>query len=162
MTVSPNSRKEITGRHVLIAVVLFFGLVIAVNAYFITVAVKSFRGEDVKGSYRQGLDYNQRLSERADEKALGWIVRGNVVEGDISNLVFSLQDETGSPVTDLHVKGRLRHPTNRALDIVLEFDEASAGVYRAEYSAQKGQWRFIGDARKSNKKFSFEYDVSAQ
>lgn len=162
MTVSQKPQKEITGRHVLIAVILFFGLIISVNAYFITAAVKSFRGEDVKGSYRQGLDYDQRISERAQERALGWIVRGNVVNGDVSNLLFSLSDETGTPVTNLFIKGRLRHPTDRALDLPITFEESSAGIYQADFTVKNGQWRFVGEARKGDKKLSFEYDVIVQ
>ncbi len=162
MTVSQKPQKEITGRHVLIAVILFFGLIISVNAYFITAAVKSFRGEDVKGSYRQGLDYDQRISERAQERALGWVVRGNVINGDVSNLLFSLSDETGTPVRNLFVKGRLRHPTDRALDLPLTFEESSAGIYQADFTVKNGQWRFVGEAQKGDQKLSFEYDVIVQ
>jgi len=54
--------------------------VTSVNALFITKAVSSFTGEDVKKSYLQGLDYNTTIQTRSAQATLGWNVAANVVE----------------------------------------------------------------------------------
>ena len=68
----PKKQRELTGKHVLLMLVAFFGVIIVTNVIFINAAVTSFRGEDVKGSYRQGLEYNETLETRKSEGQLGW------------------------------------------------------------------------------------------
>lgn len=159
MTRLNTDEKKLTGRHVLIALLTFFGVIIAINAYFITAAVKSFRGEDVKRSYRQGLDYNQRILARAEEQSLGWVVKGNLVEKNPPELVFSISDQTGDPIYDAVITGVLRHPTDLALDIPVEFKPGAKGVYRTKIAIEPGTWRFVGKVVKNDQALSFQYDI---
>ncbi|MHA1599926.1 MAG: FixH family protein, partial [Alphaproteobacteria bacterium] len=47
--------KVLTGRHVLIMVLAFFGLVIAANVIFVVLAWQSWSGLSTDDAYRRGL-----------------------------------------------------------------------------------------------------------
>ncbi|MBL4870808.1 MAG: FixH family protein [Robiginitomaculum sp.] len=111
--------RPFTGRHMLILMVSFFGVIVAVNVFMMYKAVTTFRGEDVKQSYRQGLDYNKTLSKRAKQMARGWSANINI-NGHILSL--RLQDENGLPVRGLKVEGVLKHPVETDLDTLLLFE----------------------------------------
>lgn len=59
----PGPEKgRITGWHVLIAVVLFFGVVIGVDTVFMVKAYSTFSGEVASNPYEAGLAFNKTLS----------------------------------------------------------------------------------------------------
>jgi nitrogen fixation protein FixH len=161
MTKVDKPQRELTGRHVLIALLAFFGVIIAINGYFITMAVLSFRGEDVKRSYLQGVEYNQRIEARAGEYALGWSVKGNVTDGGDPELIFELSDKAGKPIIDAVVSGVLRHPTDRDLDKAITLAAEGNGRYRASLISDNGARRFMGTAKKNDDVFVFQYDVNS-
>lgn len=151
---SVKAKKELTGRHVLLMVVAFFAVIIAVNAYFITAAVQSFRGEDVPRSYRQGLEYNQTIAARATQDEMGWTVRINNVGKDII-LVF--QDSSGRAVSDLNITGKLRHPVDTDQDHPVMFSNEGSGHYRAQsVEASNGRWILVANAQNTDQHFKFE------
>lgn len=160
--IKTKNQKTLTGRHVLLMVIAFFGVIIAVNTVFIYFAVDSFRGEDVKGSYRQGLDYNQRIEARSNEQTLGWTVKSNIVEGDKTELVFSIADARSQQLLGLGLTGTLRHPTDRKRDITLNFAQSPNGTYRSDINADPANWRFMGQAQRGEDTFLFESDVIIQ
>src|SRR5579872_6722158 len=101
--------RQLTGRHVLIWFVAFFGVIFATNAYFITVAVQSFRGEDEAKPYLQGIEYNDTLMRRARQRMLGWNasisaarLRSGVVEVSVG-----LHDAHGAPESVTRMSGLL-------------------------------------------------------
>ena len=123
MTTQERPQRELTGRHVLFMVVAFFVVIIAVNTYFITAAVTSFRGEDVKGSYRQGLEYNQTIAARELQYSLGWTITANVTkDAGEAYIIVSAVDENGRVLRGLNFDSFLRHPTDlkQDKDIIVE------------------------------------------
>lgn len=140
MSYVPPMIKPITGKHVLIAFVLFFGVIIAVNATMITLGAKSFPGEDAKKSYLQGLKYNETLVSRQHARDLGWqaSVRADRATGAV---VVDLRDRQGQPLASGQLSGLLRHPTNANRDVVLVFQPEAAGRYRVTGVAlTPGRW----------------------
>ena len=65
-------KNEITGRHVLYAILAFFLTVTAVDAFMIYKAVSTFGGIETQDAYRKGLQYNQRLEAEKVRRASGW------------------------------------------------------------------------------------------
>lgn len=63
-----RTRKGIDGRHVLLGLVAFFGVMFVVNAIFVYFAVATFSGGDTSNPYQKGLHYDQMLE--ADECGL--------------------------------------------------------------------------------------------
>jgi nitrogen fixation protein FixH len=125
--------KQLTGRHVLFMLLAFFGVMIAVNTYFTVVAVKSFRGEDVPRSYRQGLEYNQTLAERAEQSRSGWTAAVNLIKTDTRSfrIVLEFRDKDNRTVSGLNIIAKLRHPVDTDFDEVLTFSDTGNGRYVA-------------------------------
>ncbi|MAC89398.1 FixH family protein [Maricaulis sp.] len=134
-----NPFNPLRGWHVLILILMFFGVTIGVNATFVTLALSSHPGEDVPRSYVQGLNYNDTLDRRNAQAALGWSARVNQVDGD---LVLAIDDADGAAVAGLELAGQLIHPADTGADCDLAFTEARPGVYRSTLPCgEAGDWR---------------------
>ena len=151
---------KLTGRHVLTILILFFGIIIMISIVFTTLAVKSFRGEDIKQSYRQGIEYNSALEARAAQSQLGWSVAVNVV-GDVSKrtLVVKLLDQSEAGLNGATFTGRLRHPVDTALDQPIIFETSGDGIARADISGLHGQWTLEADTIRGDHQFHFRRDL---
>ncbi|MEE2526525.1 FixH family protein [Hyphobacterium sp. HN65] len=132
--------REIKGRHVLIALLVFFGVIIAVDAFFVTTALRTFRGEDEPRSYVQGIRYNDVLERREEQAGLGWSATSVVTSTRVEIGVVDAQD---APVTGLVLDARLRHPADSGRDIELALTEISAGVYEADTEVPDGRWTLV-------------------
>jgi len=131
--------RPLTGWHVLAIIVAFFGVTIAVNATFITLAVRTHPGEDVPRSYVQGINYNETLERRRQQAELGWRARMNAVDGE---LLIEVRDAADATVTGLLLEGQLIHQADTSQDVVLAFEERRSGLYVAELpDVENGQWR---------------------
>lgn len=138
------SRFRVKGWHVLAGMIAFFGVIIAVNTVFITLAVGSFPGEETKRSYVQGLAYNDVIAEREAQAALGWRAAANLTP---TQVLISVVDADGVPVANLRFEGALQHPADMERDRVLAFEELRPGVYAADAQGlAEGQWRLTAEA----------------
>ncbi|MFQ5562789.1 MAG: FixH family protein [Parvularculaceae bacterium] len=122
---------RIKGWHVLAGVLAFFAVVIAANIVFMTLALRSFPGQEEEKPYLQGLNYNDALADRRRQEALGWraVVEEAARREDNAGLVaLSFEDRTGAPLDGLEVTGALERPASEAAHPV-EFVHTSAGRY---------------------------------
>ncbi|WP_421789724.1 FixH family protein [Hyphobacterium sp.] len=150
--------KEIKGYHVLIGLLIFFGVIIAVNAVFLTQALTTFRGEDERRSYMQGNNYNAVLDRRAAQAELGWTATSEVRSDGVT---LDIDQAGGQPVSGLVMEARLRHPADSNLDIELSLTETDAGIYRAVTAIPQGRWTLaVGTAE--GPPFELEQDVWLQ
>ena len=128
-----HAKGKLTGRHVLIMIVAFFGVMIAANVIFIRAALDTFPGVSEKKSYFQGLHYNDTLAERALQAELGWgaEVTEVVREGDAGRIVVRMsKDET--VLADLDLEGVLTRPVDDDDDQPLAFKSLGEGLYEAD------------------------------
>ncbi len=139
---------ELSGRHVLIAMLAFFAAVIAVNVAFAVIAVSSFPGEDVRRSYLQGLNYNDTIAARREQAALGWRATAEVRgDGDRALVEVVVRTRDGAPLGGATVTGELRWPTDSRRDHVLTFEPAGEGRYVAHVGPlHEGNWRLRAHA----------------
>ncbi|MEM8986882.1 MAG: FixH family protein [Pseudomonadota bacterium] len=139
---------EIKGRHVLIAFVAFFGVIISVNTVFITMAVRTFSGEEVPKSYLQGLNYNETLAERARQAALGWTaVAGFEAAPDGGQrLVIAIEDRGGAPVRGLTVSGVVKRPVFEREDVAFAAAPEGSGYAARLAALAPGIWEIDGAA----------------
>lgn len=158
MTGKSKRKKELTGWHVLACLLVFFGVTVAVNIYFTVVAVRSFRGEDVPRSYRQGLEYNQTLDARETQTQMGWRVRVNVTDND-TNLLVRVENKDGVVPAGVSVIGRMRHRTDTDLDAIVDFVPRGQGIFAADVSRLTGEYTLKGLAQNSETDFAFDYDL---
>lgn len=92
----------IRGIHVAVAMVSFFAVIIALDALFITFAIRSHPGEQVKNSYVLGLEFNKEIEKQAQQRALGWSAQAGLSD-DGSTLVVRLLDRDGAPLSGMSV-----------------------------------------------------------
>lgn len=140
---------KLTGRHVLAIVAGFFLTVIAANAIFITLAVKSFPGEQEKKSYLQGLAYNDRIEARAAQDALGWTaeIAGARLEDGAAEIDLFFTSSSATPISTLKVSGVIGRPADDGDDHSLEFLAVEPGRYRAVVDGMEpGAWRLAATA----------------
>jgi len=90
--------RPFTGRHAAILLVLFFGVVIAVNLTMARLASGSYGGEVVKNSYVASQNFNKWLGEAQRERSLGWTARAARSGGN--KVVVQLGILTGKSVTN--------------------------------------------------------------
>ncbi len=112
--------KGITGKHVLLYVVGFFLTIFIANGFFIYFAVDTFRGEDNKRSYRQGIEYNKTIARRRHQQELGWKAKIEIAD---NALFLSIKDAKGAPISGLKINAILKHPAEMDLDKKLKFTQ---------------------------------------
>jgi nitrogen fixation protein FixH len=129
--------RTVQGRHVLAALVAFFGVMMLVNAIFVYFAVATFSGGDTSKPYQKGLDYNQTIYADAAQTEHGWKAE---LDYRADTLTIRFVDRTGAPVTSLDVAVELTRPTTDKDDRRLILKEVSEGRYSAAIALPEGLW----------------------
>lgn len=141
MSTAVKKPFRLTGWHVLAMMVLFFGSISAVNAVMITLAVKSFPGEQQKKSYMQGLQYNEVLQARDAQDALGWTIfslDGESLPAHKTEIRLQVMDAAGLPVQGLAISGMIGRPATDRQDRDVSFAEGENGIYTVTISGLEG------------------------
>jgi len=148
--------RILTGRGVLLWLTGFFGLIFATNAAFITVAVKTFRGEDEQLPYLQGVEYNDTLAHRALQKKLGWQATISAVrhpDGSVRVSVSLRQPDGKAPPAE-RLSGELRHPSDENRDQALRLVSEGGGAYHADLpKVSRGIWDVVLKSDKGDAPF---------
>jgi nitrogen fixation protein FixH len=127
MSVMPKP-AGIRGIHVAAMMVAFFTVVVGLDALFITLAVRSHPGEQVRNSYVLGLEYNEELARRAKQQQLGWTVEAGLAD-DGATLSVRLRDATGHPLKGMAVALRVHVAGSRQDQEPVWLTEVSPGEY---------------------------------
>jgi len=146
--------RELKGWHVLVMILAFFGVTIGVNAIFVSYALSTFAGEDVKQPYQKGLEYNQNIAGKEAQAALGWqaTIAARREKSGESVFVLRLVNAENQPLSALDVDLRLRHPANAYLDRSLKLMPLGDGVYEARVAdLKRGQWDVMASTQSSEK-----------
>ncbi len=151
-----SSPREFTGRHMLFAMVGFFGVVIAVNVLMATLAGRSWTGLAVKNAYVASQHYNEVLDEARRQSELGWTSSLDVEGG---RPVLSVRDRRGEPVVGLAVSSRVERATHEGEDAAAAMIEERAGRYVAERALQPGLWLVRVEAGQADTHYRREFRV---
>lgn len=149
------AERRITGKHVLIGLIAFFGVVIAVNGVFTWFALDSWTGLAVEHSYQRGLAYNDELAAAERQRALGWrsgvrVAAAENAEGG-REVTVEMQGAGGAPLTGLGVTVTFLRPTHEGLDRTATAEETAPGVYTARLALPRdGRWNVELDVRAGN------------
>jgi nitrogen fixation protein FixH len=133
-----RSSFQLTGWHVLAAVVAFFAIVIAVDTAFMVFAYRTFPGQVSATPYEDGVAYNRKLAQLNAQAHLGWIPVATVAADGAVRL--DVRDKAGAPVRALTLAGRLERPATETGRIALAFRETEPGVYAARPGRLVGAW----------------------
>jgi nitrogen fixation protein FixH len=133
--------------------VLFFGIIIAVDTLFIMKAYKTFSGQVASNPYETGLTFNRTLAQRQKEAALGWNAGVETPAG--TSVIVSLKDRDGQPLTKLSLTGTLERPATEVGRQVLNFKPLGDGRYQAS-ARLDGAWDLRAAARDGSNLFEIE------
>lgn len=129
----------IKGRHVVMALIAFFGAMLIANGIFVYFAVATFSGGDTSNAYRKGLDYNETLAAAELQAARGW--QTDVAYDDkTTRLQLSFLDNNAVPITGLSIDAKLSRPATDKEDRAVELTELEQGVYAADIKLDPGLW----------------------
>ncbi len=141
---------RVTGRFVLFSMIGFFLVIFVTNGIFITLAVKSFPGEQEEKSYLQGVAYNDTLEARAEQAALGWTAELTDLRLDSETAAIELtfKSASGTPLSALALNAVLSRAVDDDHDRAVEFVPMGSGRYVAEVgNVAPGSWRLQATAR---------------
>lgn len=139
MTAKSWFADGIQGRHVLMGLAGFFGVMLIANAIFTYYAVVTFGGGDTSDPYRKGIRYNETITAAARQEERGWL--GLVAYSqDAGQVSLRLADGSGAAVAGLELGGTIGRPATDQEDIQVTFGEQSPGVYVAGVRLAPGQW----------------------
>ena len=140
-TTLPGAPREkgLTGRHVLIAFLSFFGVIFAVNGVLLHRALSTHGGVVANEPYMKGLEYNRRIEADERQAQLGW--NANTALTRAGQVTVAFADTEGRPVRGLAVTGVLGRPAANAEDVSMRFSETAPGLYVASAGGiDPGTW----------------------
>ena len=149
MTRDLTAPRQITGRFVLIVIVLFFAVVISVNVIMMRLAIVTLPGTEVDNAYSAGLAYQKEIQAAHQQDRRDWKVDAHIERqtDGIARLTVDAKARDGEPLAGLSISGRLERPTDRRADQVLEITEAGGGSYRGvAHGVAAGQWDLVIEA----------------
>ena len=145
-----SNEKKLTGKHVLLMLFVFFGVMLAVNFYFVYIAISSFPGEDVDNPYTQGLKYNETIASRDAQSELGWSAQiGLRGASGARELLIHIEDADGFGISYLTLHAELRRTISDKEDMELDLKLLGRGDYGAPIgSMSPGKWEVRLEAYK--------------
>lgn len=106
-----------TGKHVCWYFVAFFGVIVAVNAVMVTLAVRTHSGVVTDHAYEKGLAYNKVIDAEEKQKASG--LRG-VMDYKDGMLHFAIYDKANRPFSFDKATAAITRPTQAEMDFTVE------------------------------------------
>ena len=129
----------IEGRHVLLGLIVFFGVMFFANGALVYYAIGTFSGGDRPDPYRSGLHYNETIAAADRQAALGW--KTELAYDDTQGrLTLRFQDEAAAPVVGLNLAGTISRPATDREDQAIALEEVSQGLYAADIALAPGTW----------------------
>ena len=150
--------RPITGRHVTVWLVVFFGIVFAVNMAMATLAITSFGGTVVDNSYVASQHYNDWLAAGRAQRALGWQV--SAVQRSDGAVIVRALDAQGAPISDAELRGIARHPLGGAREQALQFVAIAPGEFVARSMLPTGRWQLYLTVGRGTQTARYRVDLS--
>ncbi len=137
----PQAKKQfqLTGGHVLAMLVVFFGIIFAVNALLVYQAETSWTGLLPGNGYEASIKYNAEAKKARAMLAKGWKTTLEVTPE--KRLAITLNTRDGKPVTGLETKVKLGRPVGYRQDREISLRERKMGVYSTREPLKPGAWR---------------------
>ena len=131
--------KPIEGRHVLMGLIAFFGVMLCVNGIFLYLALTTFAGGDTADPYRKGLNYNATLAAAERQAERGWRTDMHYDQKE-GRLTLSVLDMEQQPIAGLDVEAMMSRPATDKEDRPVSFRPTGQGLYSADVELAPGLW----------------------
>ncbi|MBX3532079.1 MAG: FixH family protein [Rhizobiaceae bacterium] len=125
-----------TGRHMLLVMLAFFGVIIAVNVTMAVFAGSSWTGFVVRNSYVASQEFNGKVAAARMQDALGWTAELSIANG---HALLTLADRDGRSVAMERAQIVLRNPASDADDRTVEL-AADGNSMSARVDLRDGLW----------------------
>lgn len=138
--------RPITGRFVLICLIVFFGLIIAMNVVMMKLAIETLPGTEVDSPYAASLAYGNEIEAARAQVTRGWAVVAHVARDDDggASVRVEAKDRDGKPLTDILFTGRLERPADRRFDQAVDLAAIGGAVFRGRVAQlAAGQWDLV-------------------
>ncbi|MCW2306468.1 FixH family protein [Rhodobium gokarnense] len=150
-----TGRKPFTGRHVLISLIAFFGVMLVANFALLYFALTSWSGLEVPSSYEAGQVFNEELAVAHQQEARGWkmdVAADRASDGTVA-VRLTARDKFGQALQNLSFTGRFSRPVKRADDVTFAMEETVPGTYEATVAdVGPGQWDIIVEANENGER----------
>ncbi|OGS51763.1 MAG: hypothetical protein A3J40_08540, partial [Erythrobacter sp. RIFCSPHIGHO2_12_FULL_63_10] len=121
-------------RHMVMVLVIGFGVVVAVNFFMAARAANSFNGVVVENSYVASQKFNGWLDKAQRGHALGW--QAEIGRDAAGHLLV----ETSGVPANARVRAQLRRPLGDAGLELIALTKSDAGLYRSQVPLEQGRW----------------------
>jgi nitrogen fixation protein FixH len=131
-----QTERPFTGRHMLMTMLTFFGVIIVVNMTMVYFATHSWTGLVVKNSYVASQEFNAK-TERLERTSAHVHSK---IQYKAKRLSISFLDAAGQALAATSVTMTLGRPSHEGEDRVITFTSAENGIYEAKLELGRGQW----------------------
>lgn len=140
--IAPRRPFKLTGGMVAAMLILFFGVIVSVNATILTMALRTMPGVETRSAYEDSQRFNEEIARQHERDARGWAATTTLTrQSEGATLAVTLADRNGGPLAGLATSARLRHPATSARDHDLVLSESRPGRYEARFGTiEAGSW----------------------
>lgn len=150
----PETGFRVTGRFVLVALLLFFGAIIVMNLVMAKIAISTFAGLETSSSYKAGLAFKAETQAAHRQEEMHWQVDADLVrEADgRTRIRVRAADAQGAALQSMTLEANLRHPTKADEDRAFVMRETAPGLYEGYAEPRPGQWNLRLDLLRDGKR----------
>jgi nitrogen fixation protein FixH len=144
---------ELSGRHVVAILGLFFLVMFAANITLIYFALHTLHGSELENPYDASQAYNARITEARAQAERGWTV--NVMtraEGEGERIMAEFRNRDGAPIPDLEVTARFAHPFDAALDRTATLASDGLDYEGVAAPVRPGRWNLVIEAKRGSER----------
>jgi nitrogen fixation protein FixH len=144
---------ELSGRHVVAILGLFFLVMFAANITLIYFALHTLHGSELENPYDASQAYNARIAEARAQAERGWTV--NVMtraEGEGERIMAEFRNRDGAAIPDLEVTARFEHPFDAALDRTATLASDGLDYEGVATPVRPGRWNLVIEATRGSER----------
>ena len=144
---------ELTGRHVVAILGLFFLVMFAANITLIYFAFRTPHGLRLEDPYDASQAFNGQIAEARAQAERGWTV--NVIaraEGEGERIMAEFRNRDGGPIPDLDVTARFEHPFDAALDREARLASDGLDYEGVATPVRPGRWLLVIEAKRGSER----------
>ena len=149
----PPISGQLTGRHVVVILGLFFLVMFAANIALIYFALHTLHGAELENPYDASQAFNRHIAEARAQDERGW--NANVMtraEGEGERIMVEFRNRDGGPIPDLAVTARFEHPFDAALDREARLASDGLDYEGVATPVQPGRWLLVIEAKRGSER----------
>ena len=129
--------ETFTGWHMLVLMLLFYGVIISVNMTMAYFATSSWSGLLVKNTYVESQRFDEEVALEREMQQRGWQTELTLATDAVS---YRIVDAQGQPVIADTVTVTLKRPVGIKQDEQVTLSHSGEGHYTADVTLEPGQW----------------------